>query len=531
LASLAVTLTTPEGRILTKPLSLPVQVGDPEIARTAQLDLAPGATFRFDRDALAGLMPGTARATLAIGAIGRLDAPGLLAALDRYPYGCTEQITSRALPLLYLSSVAQAMNLGTAADIDGRIAEAIRGVLLNQTAEGGFGLWSAGYSGDLWLDAYVTDFLSRAQRQGHAVPAIALRAALDNLRSKVNYAGEFETGGADLAYALMVLAREGAAAVGDLRYYADVKGDDFDTPLGAAQLGAALAAYGDQPRADAMFARAARLLGRPEDGQVWRADYGTALRDSAGVLALATEAGSTAVNADAIAASLAPRTGERALSPQEAAWLLLATHALIDRPGADSVTIDGAPPSGPLVRVLGPGDAGSVAVTNTGVAPVTLTLSSFGVPEGRVAAGGDGYGIARRYYTLEGIEADPARVASGTRLVTVLEVTPYGSGEARLMVADPLPAGFEIDNPNLLAGGQIAALDWLSVETDVQHAEFRQDRFLAAIDRQGPDPFRLAYIVRAVSPGTFHHPAASVEDMYRPTLRGWGATGRVTVTE
>jgi hypothetical protein len=31
------------------------------------------------------------------------------------------------------------------------------------------------------------------------------------------------SGGEDLAYALMVLAREGAAAIGDLRYYADVK--------------------------------------------------------------------------------------------------------------------------------------------------------------------------------------------------------------------------------------------------------------------------------------------------------------------
>jgi uncharacterized protein YfaS (alpha-2-macroglobulin family) len=407
----------------------------------------------------------------------------------------------------------------------------VRAVLLNQTAEGGFGLWSAGFSGDLWLDAYVTDFLSRARAQGHAVPPVAFRAALDNLRSRVNYYNpEVEAGAADLAYALMVLAREGAAAVGDLRYYADVKADAFDTPLAAAQLGAALAFYGDQPRADAMFARAARLVDMGDEGQVWRADYGTPLRDAAGVVALAAGAGSTAVNLAALAGQLAPRTGERALSTQEAAWLLLATHALIDRAGAESVTIDGAPPAGPLVRVLGPGD-GPVTVRNTGSAPVTLTLSAFGVPEGRTDPGGDGYAITRSYYTLEGARVTPATVRAGTRLVTVLEVTPYHDGEARVMVSDPLPAGFEIDNPNLIAAGQIAALDWLEVESDVAHAEFRQDRFLAALDRQGPDTFRLAYIVRAVSPGTFRHPAPSVEDMYRPTYRGWGATGTVTVTE
>ena len=83
------------------------------------------------------------------------------------------------------------------------------------------------------------------------------------------------------------------------------------------------------------------------------------------------------------------------------------------------------------------------------------------------------------------------------------------------MVNDPLPAGFEIDNPNLIRGGDIAALDWLQT-ADTRTVEFRQDRFLAAVDWQSSDPFRLAYIVRAISPGSYHLPAATVEDMYRP---------------
>ena len=97
-----------------------------------------------------------------------------------------------------------------------------------------------------------------------------------------------------MAYALMVLAREGAAAVGDLRYYADVKGDAFATPTAMAQLGAGLASYGDQPRADAMFARAAKAmetLQGAETEQIFRADYGTNFRDAAAVLALAATRG------------------------------------------------------------------------------------------------------------------------------------------------------------------------------------------------------------------------------------------------
>lgn len=527
LQTVQVALTTPDGKLLTKTLRIPVQVNDPAVARTTRLDLAAGQTFTFDSAAFAGLIPGTGTATLAVGPIARLNAPGLLAALDRYPYGCTEQITSKALPLIYFDQVAQAMQLSGAENIRTRIEQAVTEVLVNQGAEGGFGLWSPG-SGDFWLDAYVTDFLSRARAQGFAVPDAAFRAALDNLRNQVNYQPDFEVGGEALAYALMVLAREGAAAIGDLRYYADVKGDAFATPIAQAQLGAALAAYGDQVRADQMFARAAlRLEFGGETAQLYRADYGTATRDLAAVLTLAVEAGSQAVDREVLTDALAGRTGN--LSTQEATWMLLATRALIDAPGTDGITFNGLPPSGPLVRML---EGGPVEVANGSGRDTYLTVTAYGVPSEPEPAGGNGYAITRGYYTLDGQAVDvSAGVAAGTRLVTVLEVTPFGTGEARLMVNDPLPAGFEIDNPNLLTGGQIGALDWLELEGNVTHSEFRQDRFLTALDRYSADPFRLAYIVRAISPGTYHHPAASVEDMYRPDFRARSETGRMVVTE
>ena len=148
-----------------------------------------------------------------------------------------------------------------------------------------------------------------------------------------------------------------------------------------------------------------------------------------------------------------------------------------------------------------------------------------------VTASGNGYAITRSYLTLEGEPVDLTSVPTGTRLITLLEVTPFANGEARLMVSDPLPAGFEIDNPNLISSGSVPALAALGATAEVAHSEFRQDRFLAAIDRRDAAPFRLAYVVRAISPGTFHHPAASVEDMYRPDFRARGAAGQTTVTE
>ena len=522
----AVILTTPDGKVLEKLLSLPVLRNDPEVVRVSRFDLASGQTFQFDDAVLAGYLPG-ARATLAIGPLARLNAPGLLAALDRYPYGCTEQMTSKAMPLLYFDEVARAMSLPWADNVQGRVQEALAEILTNQGAEGGFGLWGPG-SGDLWLDAYVTDFLSRAKARGFDVPDPAFRMALDNLRNQVNFAADFDYGGEALAYALMVLAREGAAAIGDLRYYADVKGDAFATPTAMAQLGAALAAYGEQTRADAMFARAGAALDAAslETEQLFRADFGTSYRDAAAVLTLAVEAGSNAVDREALTDRIAT---SGVLSTQESTWALLAANALIERPEVSGVTINGQPADGPLVQMRALG-AAPVAVANS-AADTTLTVTTFGVPEGDEAASGNGYAISRSYFTMDGTPMDASQVAVGTRMIAVLEVTPFARGEARLMVADPLPAGFEIDNPNLMTAGAVPALEGLGLTNFVTHAEYRQDRFLAAVDRMDNAPFRLAYVVRAVSPGVFRHPAASVEDMYRPDFRAVGETGRVSVTE
>lgn len=531
--TITVTVTTPDGRRLVKTQRLPVRANDPAIARTTRLTLAPaGGRLVLDENAFEGILPGTGRATLAVGPLARFDVPALLEALDTYPYGCTEQITSRALPLVYLDGVAASMRLASREGVRERVAEAIQAVLGNQTGAGAFGLWRP-EEGDLWLDSYVTDFLSRARAAGHAVPETAFRLAVQNLRNRLAYAQDFEKGGEDIAYALLVLARENAAAIGDLRYYADIKAAAFATPLAKAQLGLALAYYGDQVRADAMFALADReLRAAAPDDRGWRMDYGSSVRDAAAILALAVEARSEAVDREALARIVAPAGSNlRWRSTQENAWTLLAAHALIGEVRAGGVTIDGRPAEGPLVRLLEQGRGEAVTVLNSGPAPLDAVISAFGVPDQPEPAGGDGYRIERSFHTLDGAAVDPALVPRSERLVVVLTVTPERDRNARLIVNDPLPAGFEIDNPNLIRGGDTARLAWLDAGDVARHAEFRSDRFLAAVDWSGAAPFRLAYIVRAVSPGTFHLPAASVEDMYRPEFRARTASGEITVTD
>ncbi len=362
----------------------------------------------------------------------------------------------------------------------------------------------------------------RAEAAGATVPAPALRMALDRLRNETAQAGSLHDGAAAYAYAFYVLARAGEAAIGDLRYYADTLPERFDTPLAAAQLGAALAAYGERARADAMFARARDLALADFDEGGWRSDYGTALRDRAGVLALSIEAGNGVVDRVQFAGLLARRGPVHHLSTQEAAWALRA--AVATGAVAQGLILDGVPVEGDVVH---PYDGIPSTLRNAGSAAVAVTLTTYGVPEAAPEAGGVGYTIVRRYLTPEGAEADSDDLRVGDRLVVLLEVRPdRGVAGGRLMIDDALPAGFEIENANLLRAGDVAGL---APSADAAMTEARADRFLAAVDWTSGVPLQLAYIVRAVSAGDFHAPAPAVEDMYRPTNRAVGSTGRVTI--
>ena len=169
-------------------------------------------------------------------------------------------------------------------------------------------------------------------------------------------------------------------------------------------------------------------------------------------------------------------------------------------------------------------------ITSAADRPVDITLTTLGVPEVAPEAGGAGYVITREYYGMDGQRLDPGQWIVGDRFVTVIRVKAAERTGARLIIDDPLPAGIEIDNPNLLRSGDVGALSWLET-SDAEHAEFRTDRFIAAVNSYGGAPVTLAYIARAVSPGVYHHPAATVEDMYRPDRRAWTDTSRTAIAE
>ncbi len=528
-----VKVSGPNGLALERHYALNVRPATQILARRTVRPIAKGESVTLSNDMFSDLVPGTGSVSVSVGVSTALDAAALLAALDRYPFGCSEQITSRALPLLYVNELASEAHLALDAGIDQRIRDAIDRLLARQGSNGSFGLWSPGGE-DIWLDSYVTDFLTRARERSFAVPDVAFKLALDRLHNFVGTAQDpSRNGGRDLAYALYVLARNGAAPIGDLRYFVDTKLDDFATPIAKAQLAAALGMLGDRTRAERVYGAALRSLAPQPVLQYGRSDYGSDLRDASALVTLASESGAPrATITSAVERVEAARGVTSYLSTQEEAWMVLAARALAKEASGTTVDVAGEKQQGTFNRRFRPNDLQApVKVTNASEGALQAVVTVSGAPLLPEPAAEKGFKIERLYYTLDGKPADPAKAKQNQRFAVVLKITEPQPQLARVMVADYLPAGFEIDNPHLVSSGDTGTLSWIENALEPANAEFRDDRFDAAFDRKSGDPavFTVAYVVRAVSPGRYVLPQAYVEDMYRPDRFGRTATGTVEI--
>ncbi len=533
--TLKVSVHGPSGFALDRSFTMTVRSPAQILARRTVKPLAKGESVALSSDLFADLVPGTGAVSISAGASTALDAAALLAALDRYPYRCSEQITSRALPLLYVSDLARDAHVAIDPATDQRIRDTIDMLLTRQDANGSFGLWSVG-GDDVWLDSYVTDFLTRARERKIAVPEAAFKLAVNRLRNVVaNTTDVDKNGAADLAYALYVLARNGLAPIGDLRYLADAKLDALSTPIAKAQIAAALAMVGDRTRAERVYAAAlAAIAPSPQPDLIGREDYGSTLRDAAALVALASEGGAPRATVQAAVQRVeAARANLRPTSTQEDAWLLLASSAMAKDAGKVSLSVGGEPVDHALYRTIRAGDLKEpLRVTNSGQDEIKAVVTVTGTPLTPEPPAEKGFKIERQTYTPDGDPVDVKTVKQNTRLVVVLKVTEAQPQFGRVIVADYLPAGFEIDNPHLVSSGDTGTLSWIADAVAPASAAFHDDRFTAAFDRKKGDApvFTVAYVVRAVAPGKYVRPQASVEDMYRPDRFGRTATESVEVT-
>jgi uncharacterized protein YfaS (alpha-2-macroglobulin family) len=213
--------------------------------------------------------------------------------------------------------------------------------------------------------------------------------------------------------------------------------------------------------------------------------------------------------------------------------MILAARA-IAKQARLSLDVGGDKRQSPLYRSVRAADlqASPLTIANTGDAPVRAVVSVNGAPVTPEPAAEKGFKIERLYFTLDGKPTSPARAQQNQRFAVVLKITEPAPQYGRIVVADYLPAGFEIDNPRLVSSGDTGTLDWIEGAAEPVYSEFRDDHFGAAFDRNSKSPavFTVAYVVRAVSPGTYVQPQAFVEDMYRPDRYGRTGTGTIEIT-
>ena len=540
LGKVSVELAGPGNFAVRREWDIQVRAAQTPSAVDTVSQLGAGRELTLDQNVTASFAPGTAQVGVSLTRVPGVDVAALLRALDKYPFGCIEQTTSRALPLLYYNEVAL-LGYGPADPrIPDRVQEAIYRIVDMQLPDGSFGMWGPWTPAAEWLQAYALDFLLRARDQQMAVPSASLQRGLTWLSRT---ADKFTPNAQ--AYAWYVLAKAGLADPGRVRYFQDKDGSGISDGLAWAQLAAALNNVAEPGRARLAFAKAREMA-----NAVGRDDYyGSALRNRAALLALAAEAGgregftqvSTLVG-ERLAANVDQTT------TQEQAWLVMAAHAMAGAGGNLAYAVDGERKTATRDPVTINPDAAAIArglrVRNEGEQSVWMQVTARGVPREALPATTQGISVQREFLTLEGRPADLRRLRQNDRVIVSISGRNVAGGYHEVALLDLLPAGFEIEA--VLTEDKAKSFPFLDKLSETRIAEARDDRFFASFSlgrrtyrswwdsedelKRAANAYHVAYIVRAVTPGTFALPAVNVSDMYAPRVHGRSAMGRVEIS-
>jgi uncharacterized protein YfaS (alpha-2-macroglobulin family) len=436
--------------------------------------------------------------------------------LIEYAGRCAEQTTSRAMPWLFSATQTQEKKI--------LIQDAIERLLNYQKIDGGFSLW-ASTDTHMWLSAYVLDFLTRAKKAGYAVPKHNIKMGLNWLENHLSRWNENSQKQESDAYALYVLARAGRTLMSEINYHTNNKKSKITSAQAWGHLAATLAYVGETKKAKQLFHKAQASLHSAHTNHYY-SNYGGALRDEASLISLMYESklDDTWQN---LFADLALSVKKRDyFSTQELSTLLRASK-LMDNQEAKDLVLAINTQTKTFIKRAYTVDADSLAkipkIKNLSDQDSWYDLSFKATPNASYYTQAHNYGfsIFKTIYTLKGEKVDLAHIAPNQRLVVVLEGTMHQAGIEHPLVTDWTVAGLELENPHLIGIDTTSTLTWLGKQTPIIHAAYRTDRFEAAIKSDKKGHFKIAYIVRAVSKGTFSLAPAKIEDMYQPRYRAF----------
>lgn len=577
LAPIRLTVTAGSFRIVRE-AALQVQPATPLVREVRRLRVEPDGALKLDPTLADALWAGSTSVNVSVSNKPPIDVRDAVQGLLMYPYGCLEQTTSSAYPLVFIDEAAATafkMKPLSREERAKRLDVAFGRLSGMQQPQGGFGLWSSTSPYEAWLSAYVAGFLQDARDAGFAVPEGMQQKAMTSLLEQFQRAPGFQTKppkelrrdasgrisdyreyemlrmahqrlaeGAHLGY---ILAREQKAPLATLRTLHDQYRSNARSPLALVHLGLALKLMGDEIRSKQALDDAYALpYGiQPADDRTWwgewLGDYGSRIRDQALAYALLVRHGVNDAKRENLLLDLAADFERRRyFSTQERLALFLAARgAGGDADAAWSAVVQVGAEKNAESETLNAKateqrnyDAaalkrGITVTSKTPQQPLFVELSVQGYPVKPLPPREDRITLERSWWTTDGRPMTERRLKTGEMLIVRLRV----NAKQRIkdgLVVDRIPAGLEVENVNLAQGSQLSEFKVENVniagamsDVRIKHREYRDDRFVVAADLDGRT-LDVFYLVRVVTPGKYVVPAPFAEDMYRPDVRGVG---------
>lgn len=579
LAPIKVTITA--GKLkLVREAALQVEPVSPLVREVRRLRLETDGSYKLDAAMADAYWAGSATVNVTLSNKPPIDVRDAVQGLLMYPYGCLEQTTSSAYPLVFIDeAAAHAFGIRPLSREERakRLESAFSRLAGMQQPQGGFGMWSAANPYEAWLSAYVTGFLQDARHAGFAVPEALERRALAALLEQFQRTPATQTRPptelrrdaegraahqdleavrqahqrfAEAAHTGYILAREQKAPLATLRTLHDEYRGNSRSSLALLHLALALKMMGDEARFKVALDEALQIgwgvqaMSTGGYGE-WLGDYGSRLRDTALSYGLLHRHDVGHPRRENLLTELAGDFDKRRhFSTQERLALFLAARAA----GGDAQPWSAELQSGTKKESLTAGSnlqrsfdvaalKRGITITSRNTQPLFVEVAAQGYPVKRLEARSDRISIERSWWTASGARVETREFKTGDLLIARLRVAasePIKDG----LVVDRIPAGLEIENLNLSRGPQAgefkiegANVGEVMKDARIKHSEYRDDRFVVAAEL-GKQQLDLYYLLRVVTPGKFVVPTTYAEDMYRPEVRGIGkAETDITVVD
>ena len=498
---------------------------------------------------LAGSSSANNQVQLEISRIPSVDISRRFDFLYNYQHHCTEQLTSKALPLLFVSQF-KAVDEQEAEKIKTNVQEAIRQIYARQLPNGGFVYWPGNAVADEWITSYTGMFLTLAQEKGYAVHPNVLnkwkrfqRAAAQNWRMPQE-ASNWQIWQSELqqAFRLYTLALAGAPEYGAMNRMKEQPGLSIQAKW---RLAAAYALTGKmKPAGELVYNAETTVIPYSSMNLI----YGSSDRDEAMILEtliLMKRDRDALQQAKKVSQNLAQ---ENWFSTQSTAFALMAMGRLAKQlSGTLDFTWSWNGKQQPAVKsakavfekeIATSPKSGTVSVKNQGKGALSVDLiTRTQLLNDTLPAIADNIRLDVKYTDMAGSPISVEDIRQGTDFMSAVTLSNISgtSDYSNLALTHIIPSGWEIYNermivPEASSSNSNEANTPESSADKYTYKDIRDDRVLTYFDLRRGESKTFTVRLQATYAGNFILPAIQCEAMYDAVVQARTKAGRTTVS-